>query len=398
MIRSSKVTLKFANVGKRDKLNAFITEYQRVTQDFVNLLWEETDVKPLVSKEFTSQVKTWLSARAVQCSAKQASGIVRGTRVKQSRRLYQINRFKSSGCFKKARALQKIYDKAKVSRPDLKTLECELDERFVKIRQSGNSYEWVELSSLGNKLKLAIPFKKHEHFNRLSALGEIKVGVRLGRNSITFAFDIPDTTKRLEGKALGIDIGQSTTLSCSDGQTLNACPHGHTYDSICKKLARKKKGSKSFERAVAHRSNYLKYLVKRLNLDGVKIVNRENIRGLRKFSRVSRRMAHWNYAELVSVLDNELEKRGVLVNRLNPAFTSQRCSACGWTRKRNRKGKLFKCEKCSYEHDADLNAAQNLSLVLSPLGKDRRDNKTGFYWRGQEPIVPGVQEAFPIFQ
>ena len=399
MIRSTKVTLKFVNPGKREKLNEFLSEYKRVEQIFVDLLWDEVKVSSLVPKEFTDQVESWLSARAIQSAAKQASAVVRGTRTKQNRRLYQIAKFKEEGKFKKARILQKKYDQVKVSKPRLKGSSCELDERFVKFG-GGNSFEWIELASLGNKLKLILPFKKHEHFNKLATEGKMKAGVRINRDSVTLMFELPDPPKRETGKTLGIDVGQSTTLSCSDGQTLNADPHGHTYESICEKLARKEKGSKGFKRAVSHRSNYLRYLVKQLNLEGVKVVNREDIKDLRKFSPTSRRLAHWNYAELFGALDNELEKQGVLVNKLNPTYTSRRCSACGWTRKSNRKRKRFKCEKCSFEHDADLNAASNLALDLSSLKGRRTSNGKGFYWleSGEEPIVPRVQQTFPIFQ
>ena len=49
-------------------------------------------------------------------------------------------------------------------------------------------------------------------------------------------------------------------------------------------------------------------------------------------------------------------------------------------------------------HDADLNAAINISLDLKPIGKQERlaqINRKGFYWlvSGQEPIVPVVPET-----
>jgi transposase len=130
-----------------------------------------------------------------------------------------------------------------------------------------------------------------------------------------------------------------------------------------------------------------------LNLDGVKIVNRENIRHLRKGKNTSRMMKHWNYAELFEKLDSKLIDAGVQINKLNPTYTSQRCSCCGWVRKGNRKKKQFKCDKCSFECDADLNASINLSLPLLPIGKQQRLkqlNRTGFYWNveRQDFIVP----------
>ena len=80
---------------------------------------------------------------------------------------------------------------------------------------------------------------------------------------------------------------------------------------------------------------------------------------------------------------------------MNPTYTSQRCSRCGWVRKGNRKGKQFKCDKCGFTHDADLNASSNIALDLPPVWKKERllqNNRAGFYWNevGKEPIVPNA--------
>jgi putative transposase len=210
-------------------------------------------------------------------------------------------------------------------------------------------------------------------------------------------FELPEPSLVEDGRTIGIDIGQKTTLSCSDGQTVDKDVHGHTYQSICAKLARKKRGSSGFRKASTHRKNYLRWCVKQINFQNVKAVNIENIKHLRKGRRNTRTMQHWNYAELFDVLASSLEGQGVSVRKVNPTYTSQRCSACGWTRRRNRKEKQFKCDKCGHTQDADLNASRNISLNLLPISKKERLSKvsrTGFYWleTGKEPIVPCAQE------
>jgi transposase len=396
VIRSTKTSIKFTNPGKLDKIDWLIDEYKKVVEQTIDLIWDIENIPALIPKNITDQIETWLSARMVQCAAKQASGIVRGTQRKQKKRQFTIDKLKKSGQFKKARKLERIYNNVKVSKPKIKNIQCELDERFVKIEFSDKtSFDgWVTIGSIGNRTKIQIPFKKHSHFNQMLSKGLMKRGIRLSKTEITFIFEI-EPVKQENGKTLGIDVGQSTTLSCSDGQLIDKCPHGHNYSSICDKLARKQKNSKNFKKAVRHRTNYLGYIVNNLNLDGVSIVNRENIKNLRKFSNVKRCMKHWNYAELFDELDQKFESQGVLVNKLDPAHTSRRCSQCGWTRKLNRKNKRFKCEKCSFEHDADLNAALNLSFSLNPVTEKQRLQKNGFYWSSvsKEPIVPSVQKT-----
>ena len=87
MIKSSKVTLKHLNTCKKDTLSVFLKEYRRVVSCFIDILWDMGKITPLLDKDITSKVDTWLSARMIQCAGKQASGIVRGTQVKQKRRI-----------------------------------------------------------------------------------------------------------------------------------------------------------------------------------------------------------------------------------------------------------------------------------------------------------------------
>ena len=301
------------------------------------------------------------------------------------------------GRFKQARKLKAICEKRMAGKPSVDQIEAELDSRFVKIDLiKRNSFDaWITVASLGNKIKLEIPFKFHKHFNEMMKSGKIKTGVRLSEKQITLMFDLPDSVPVSTGTTIGVDIGQKTTLSVSDGQEIDQDRHGHTYQSICQKLARKKKGSVGFKKADTHRTNYLHWCVNRLELNGVRQVNLEKIRHLRRGRRNSRAMGHWNYGELFSILKGKLQESGVQINEVNPIYTSQRCSKCGWTRKGNRKLKQFECDACGYAADADLNASVNLSLSLSPITEKERllhKNRTGFYWceAGGEPIVPRV--------
>ena len=398
MIRSSKLSIKFSNKGKVGKVDLFIEEYQSVVRQFVELLWKEDKVKSLLPEDITSKVSSWLSARAIQCAGKQASGIVRGTRAKQKKRLYKINDFNKRGMFKKARVLQKIYDKIKVSMPVINTVCPELDERFVKQDfQNNTSFDgWITLSSLGNKIKIPIPVKQTKHFNQMN--GTRLKGIRLNKKWIAFNFDIPDIEKRTKGSVLGIDIGKKTALSCSNGATSKEDIHGWTLNKIIDKLSKKKKGSKTFKRVQTHRTNHVNWMVNQLNLNDVKQINIEKIRYLRKGVRTNRKLSHWTYTEIFDKLKSKSDELGVQVNELNPAYTSQRCSVCGWVRNDNRKGKLFKCKSCGHTQDADLNASSNLSLNLPPLSKAERliiKNRNGFYWNisDQQPIVADTQLA-----
>lgn len=386
IIKSTKCSLSFVNKGKRDSIDLFINEYQNVVSLFVDILWDLDKIPTLLDNEFTSKINTWLSARLVQCAGKQASAIVRGTREKQRRRQFYIDKFNEEGQFKKARKLQTIYDNVKISKPNIKNVNPELDSRFIKFDMENNTFFdiWITITSIGNKIKLTLPIKKTKHFNKMLKKGILKKGIRISKKEIIFMFEYPKEPTKTQGSVLGIDIGQTTLLSCSNGVTSQKDNHGHDLQSITEKIIKKKVGSKGFKRAQEHRTNYINWSVKQLNLYGVKVVNIEKLHQMRKGLRCSKRLCRWTYSEVLKKVEGYCEESGVQIHKVNPTYTSQRCSRCGWVCKRNRKGKQFKCAKCEFTHDADLNAAINISLPLLGITKQQRlkgANNKGFYWQ-----------------
>ena len=75
-IKSSKLSLKFANTSKSLAIEDFIENYYQLVSDYVEVLWDLEKIPVLIPKELTSSVSTTLSARIQQCAGKQASGFV----------------------------------------------------------------------------------------------------------------------------------------------------------------------------------------------------------------------------------------------------------------------------------------------------------------------------------
>lgn len=405
MIKSSTLSCQFANPGKQESLDHFIDEYQRVVSSFIDLLWYLEKVPQLLPFEITSQIKdSWLSARAIQAAGKQASGIVRGTRKKQEQRAWKIQDLHDKGYHRQARKLEAIHQKRQVSKPLITTIQPELDSRFVSMDfENSTTFDgWINISSLGEKIKIQIPVKFHKHFNRLNREGILKKGIRISKKMITLMFEIEKPEKKLEGSILGIDIGYLNVLSCSNGFQSQKNKDEHDLQTISRRLSRKIKGSKAFARAQTHRKNFIHQTINQLNLDGIQEVRLENIKNLRKGRRSSRLLSHWIYPEIVEALESRCLDQGVLVKKVSPTYTSQRCSGCGWTRKSNRKGKQFRCGSCGLTLDSDLNASKNIVFDLRPIGKSERlqnKNRKGFYWTsvGQEQhIVPDVQKVHSL--
>jgi putative transposase len=71
---------------------------------------------------------------------------------------------------------------------------------------------------------------------------------------------------------------------------------------------------------------------------------RERVR-LRKPQRAT--LHSWAFAQLGSFLAYKARQAGVAFVEVDPAYTSQTCSACGWVDKRNRRSQaVFTCVRC----------------------------------------------------
>ncbi|MGL5939692.1 MAG: RNA-guided endonuclease InsQ/TnpB family protein [Waterburya sp.] len=87
-----------------------------------------------------------------------------------------------------------------------------------------------------------------------------------------------------------------------------------------------------------------------------------NIRGSAKKRKVQRRRFHsWSFKQFQNFVTYKAERKGVLVEYVDPRFTSQKCSNCGHISRSNRPSQaVFCCRQCSYSNHADINASLNI--------------------------------------
>jgi putative transposase len=88
------------------------------------------------------------------------------------------------------------------------------------------------------------------------------------------------------------------------------------------------------------------------------------------------------------------------VEKIYPAYTSQRCSACGHVAPGNRESQAFRCVACGYQAHADVNAALNIAAGHAvtawggePLGTPTNREPTTFgaavAWSVRIPVLAG---------
>lgn len=70
-------------------------------------------------------------------------------------------------------------------------------------------------------------------------------------------------------------------------------------------------------------------------------------------------------------LEHAARYHGPTVLKINPAFTSQTCNACGHLAPENRESQaVFRCVTCGHQANADVNAARNiLAAGLAVTGR-----------------------------
>ncbi|WP_435064867.1 RNA-guided endonuclease InsQ/TnpB family protein [Halobaculum sp. EA56] len=91
----------------------------------------------------------------------------------------------------------------------------------------------------------------------------------------------------------------------------------------------------------------------------------ENLTDIRKRMGGAKRFHAWAFRRLYQYVEYKAEMYGVEVEQVSPAYTSQRCSKCGFTHESNRRSKhQFACQKCEYDLNADYNASKNIARKL----------------------------------
>ena len=75
-------------------------------------------------------------------------------------------------------------------------------------------------------------------------------------------------------------------------------------------------------------------------------------------------LKNWSIHSFYEKLEYKAKEAGIIIKKVNPQYTSQRCSECGHISRDNRKSqKEFLCVACAHKSNADYNAARNLSIT-----------------------------------
>jgi len=189
--------------------------------------------------------------------------------------------------------------------------------------------------------------------------------IRLSRDYAECIFEKETPRLKEIGDTIGIDQGYKKLLVTSDNRII-----GSDFEKYYEKIARKKQGSKAFKKTLVERNNKINELInKELDLSTTREVVLEDLKGIKQGTKgkirkmFNNKLQRWVYAKCINKIGMVCEEQAVLLTFRPPAYTSQRCSVCGFIHKNNRKGEKFLCMNCGNKIDADLNASINLSQM-----------------------------------
>ena len=407
MIRSSIHHLKFSNTGKIQIVSKFIDEYRRVAGIIVDQIWNngyETELNGVLSifspkenllhvpkyidyKKF--DIETSLTARAMSSLTTQICGILSAATEKQRKRIYILEKMKSDGIpkEKRSRLIKKIKQNIP-QKPNCSNINPELSSKCCSWFDSASSFNgFIKLSAiLKGTSPIYIPIKFHRHAKKLISVGgEMKTSFLIKKECVNIRWEVPDTKRKIVGDVVGADQGIKTTLTLSDSQTTGKDIHGHDLDSIMDKMARCKKGSKSFRRTQEHRKNYINWAINQIDFSKIKEIRLEKIWNIGYKSSKNRKLSHFTNTIIRDKVEKTAIENGVHFVEQDSTYRSQRCSECGLVRKANRKGKEYICSDCGNILDADFNASRNHEQTLPEipytLRKRNLNRGHGFFWK-----------------
>jgi putative transposase len=195
---------------------------------------------------------------------------------------------------------------------------------------------------------------------------------------VTDHVEIGGSSRTLSGKSVGIDFGLKQFLTCSDNMTIES-PQFFKQGldktrRFSKAVSSKKKGSNNFKKAVEAKARHLESIVNRKTDWFFKLsksltedydyifIEDLSMQGMK--ARWGRKVSDLSWAMFVSILEYQATKNGCVVKKIDKWYPSSKtCSQCGKVKEKLGLGeRVYKCSRCGFELDRDLNASRNIFI------------------------------------
>ncbi|MEJ5300277.1 MAG: zinc ribbon domain-containing protein [Thermodesulforhabdaceae bacterium] len=411
-----------ANKGKISKIIALIGEYRKTAEAIARLRWKEFYLNRGKFQKYTKldAVKSNLSERYKQTCDAQVLSMIRSHIEQVKKRIFRIV-WSSSLSREDKVILSRInsrngwysFEERSVRLPDGRNLEVEekhksliksifrsvmkrlrkpsfrkislhLDSKVFELKpkaegKAKNFEWWLALSTLEKGKRVLIPLISNPHAERLPGkfLNFIQIVERNGEIEIKRVKELENVPYAPVVDEIAIDIGLKPLMATDRGDLI-----GRNFYSFLEKLDRKITGRLSYlqrsglkplqdKKYVAYVRRLREFLKKEINrflnriVDLYKpanlIIEKLDFRSPGLSRRMNRLVQNLGRRYFLQKVHRLRELLGIEVVEVNPAYTSQECSNCGYVDERNRKDtQSFECKACGLKLNAQVNGARNI--------------------------------------
>ena len=245
----------------------------------------------------------------------------------------------------------------------------------------------VSLWAIGGRIK--IPFVCHNPNYLPYIKGEADLVYKKGKFYLFQTVDVPEEDVRDIEEFVGVDFGLVSIATLSNGKEFNS-NQLQSYREKRQKVrssvqSKRTRGSKKLlkrlsgrERTTASITNHtiakqIVQLAKEEN-KGIALEDLKGIRfsSLKKGKKFRTRVGKWSFNQLRQYISYKAILNGVPVVLVNPRYTSKTCSNCHHIG--NRKGKVFECNNCGNNTDADVNASKNIATLGAVVNQPEKSS------------------------
>lgn len=272
---------------------------------------------------------------------------------------------------------------------------------FPKFKSKHNSKQSMQYPQ-GVQIKdnkIYIPkagwIKAKGHRNFEGKIKTVTVSLEAGKYYAAILIDdgIDTITESHNGKTIALDLGVENIITDSEGNFVKPIDFTKEQKKLKKRqreLSRKVKGSnnrrkaklklaRQYQRISNIRKDYLHKISAKYSENQTVIIEDLRISNMTKSAKgtleepgvnikaksgLNRVILQQGWGMLIDMLEYKTALRGGKVIRIDPKYTSQKCSNCGYTSQDNRETQSkFICKSCNYTDNADINAAKNIKTA-----------------------------------
>lgn len=251
-----------------------------------------------------------------------------------------------------------------------------------KIVQKNNHF--VLRISTGNRVNFVwLPLSVPEKFrNRMEMVkGDAKLFQRRGKWYVMFPIKVTPAGRSGEKTFIGVDLGivRIATVCTPDKVRIfggKEIRYRKEHFADIRKRYQRHNRNDMVKQSRGHEQRWMRDTNHKISKEIVEIVAQypnpvlcfERLDGIRYRTRGSKRfnrmMASWTFRQLLDMVKYKAARMDIEVLLVDPRNTSKTCSQCGHISRSNRPNQAsFRCVKCGFQLNADVNAARNIAAV-----------------------------------